>query len=302
MSAGFSKTSLPGEFKQLARVGTSMIRSGAPARKLLLSQLSEALSTGGVNARIPMIQQAVSRSNQAAANAMSQTAEQLASRNIGGPFAQRIMAGQNMAANQQAAAIPTQMAQQMINQTTPFLSATSALGMGALAQAGQADMTVDQVNAQMYKAFMQDLKDSMMGMGSAAMCLHPAALVATPGGSVPIAQLRHGDSVWSHDAAGRVLRAEVVDVISRVVGPSWPMLAIDGPDGTSFTVSDTHPLPDGTPLCERFTGTRVWSGHVGTTRTYDIRVDGPTGVYIVNGLALGSTLDPRHVQPVRNVA
>jgi hypothetical protein len=291
MSAG--KVDVPSEFGQLADVAKQMLAQTAKPRKLLLKQLTEALKTGGVKAQIPMIQQAVSRANQATAGAMTQTAAQLASRNIAGPFAQRILAGMRMAGNETAAQIPTQMAQQLINQTIPFVSATQSLGMGGLGQAGQASLSADAFNAQQFKALMEDIKDSIQSsamMGAA--CLHPETAIATPDGPVRIAELAMGDAVLSQDANGRPCIATVQELVRRFVGVDWPMLRFDAPDGL-LVVSAAHPLPDGTPISSHG-GTPTTSGEAGTLITMDIRVDGPTGVYCASGVWLGSTLDARH--------
>lgn len=133
--------------KMLQRQGGGMLRETKGPRQLMLRQLTEALRTGGVKARIPMIQQAVSRANQATASATAQTAEQLASRNVGGPFASRILAQQRMAGNQQAAAIPTEMAQQLIQQVTPVMMGTQQLGMGAFSTAAQSAQQLAEFNA-----------------------------------------------------------------------------------------------------------------------------------------------------------
>jgi len=291
---GAGKTSVPTEFKQLGQLAQGMIAQTNKPRKLLLQQMTEALRTGGVHAKIPMIQQAVSRANQATATSMAQTAEQLASRNIGGPFAGRILAGQRLAGEQVSAAIPTQMAQQMIQQTQPFLSATQSLGAGALAQTGQAVFASDAFNAQQFKAFMEDLKDSIMGgaqMG--ASCLHPDSLVETPDGAVRVVDIVPGMMVWSQGAAGARVPARVSITASRYVGDDHPFMEIEALGGRVL-VSPNHPMPDGTPLERVLRGKYVFSRQVFADSTHDILVDSPTGIYFVRGLALGSTLDTRH--------
>lgn len=153
------KASLAGGSYQQGKLqgqGKRMLKEAAPARGLMLQQLTEALKTGGVGARIPMIQQAVSRANQATASATAQTAEQLGAHNIGGPFASRIMAGQRLAGQQQAAAIPTEMAQQLIQQMTPVMMGTQQLGMGAFSTAAQSAQQLAEFNAsQRQQAILQ---------------------------------------------------------------------------------------------------------------------------------------------------
>jgi hypothetical protein len=146
--------------------GISMLRQTRPIRKEVLGQLTEALRTGGVKANIPMIQQAVARANQATAGAMTQTAEQLASRNIGGPFAQRILAGMRMAGNEQAAQIPTQMAQSLINAFLPFAGQVQSLGMGAFSTAAQSAQQLGEFNAAQTQ--QQVLQGGLFGGGRIA--------------------------------------------------------------------------------------------------------------------------------------
>lgn len=288
---GAGKIDVPPEFGQLADLARTMIAQTNRPRKLLLQQLTEALRTGGVKARIPMIQQAVSASNQATANALRQSAEDLASRNIGGPFASRILAAQRQAGAQTAGMIPTQMAQQLIAQTVPFLQATQGLGAGALGQAGAATFNVDAFNAQQFKAAMEDIKDSIQGAAMAgAGCFHPNTMVETPDGARRIDELRLGDPVWTRAANGDRVRATVVEHVRRHVGPAWRFLQIHAPGGT-ILVSPTHLLADGEPVGARVAGPYVLSGDVGTEYTVDIRVSGSTGIYFVCGVAFRSTLD-----------
>jgi len=150
----------------LAQYGQAFLRQTRPVRKEVLGQLLEALRTGGVKANIPMIQQAVSRANQATAAALQQTAEQLGQRNIGGPFAQSILARQRLLGNQQAAAIPTQMAQQVIGQFLPFASQVQSLGMGGFSTAAQSAQQLAEFNAATMQ--QQILQGGLFGGGRIA--------------------------------------------------------------------------------------------------------------------------------------
>lgn len=163
-----SKTSLPPEFQKLEGVGKNLIHEAAPFRQALLSQGAEALTTGGVKAKIPLIQQMVSSSNQALSQGLTQTSEQLAKRNIGGPFAASMLAGQRQAGLQQIAGIPSSVAERVIAQTAPFAMGATQAGMGAIAQAGQASFASDAFNAQQFKAAMEDIKSSLSSIGGGA--------------------------------------------------------------------------------------------------------------------------------------
>ena len=137
----------PGSEAGLLARGGQMVRATRPVRDTAIKQLLEAMRTGGVKAKIPLIQQAVSRANQATAGAMTQTAEQLGSRNIGGAFASRIMAATRLAGNQQAAAVPTQVAESLIGQYMPFVGQIQSLGMGAFSTAAQSAQQLAEFNA-----------------------------------------------------------------------------------------------------------------------------------------------------------
>lgn len=89
----------------------------------LLGQITEALRTGGIGAQIPIIQQSVSASNQAASDALRQTRDSLAQSGLSRtPYGQSILAGTRMQGAQQTAAIPTQIAQSFIEQAPQFSS------------------------------------------------------------------------------------------------------------------------------------------------------------------------------------
>lgn len=160
-----SKTSLPPEFQKLEGIGKNLVHEAAPFRQQLLAQGAEALTTGGVGAKIPLIQQMVSASGQALSQGLSQTAEGLTKRNIGGPFAASMLAGQRQAGLQQIAGIPTSVAERVIAQTTPFAMGATQAGMGGIAQAGQASFASDAFNALQFKAAMQDIKSSLQSVG-----------------------------------------------------------------------------------------------------------------------------------------
>lgn len=152
---------MPNSIGQLRGAGLGMLRKTKRPRNEILKQLTEALTTGGVKAKIPLIQQAVSQSQQATAAGLAQTSEQLAARNIGGPFASRILAGQRMAGEQETARLPTQIAESFIGQMTPFLAGTQSLGAGAVGQAASLESQIDMFNAQQKMAMIGGIAKSL---------------------------------------------------------------------------------------------------------------------------------------------
>lgn len=286
MSGG--KTSMPQEFKQLADIGRGMLRNARPFINEQLRQGLEAQRTGGVRAKIPLIQQAVSQSRQAMGRALTGTAEDLAARNIGGPFAARALAQTRLSGEQATAAIPTNIAEQVIARTSPIAMSSVQAGLGGISQAGQASFAADAFSAQQFAKLMGDIRESIMGSASMASgCLHPDTNIETPTGAYPVSTLRPGDTVWTMDKNGDRVPATVIEQAERVVGWDWQLMEVEAPGGRFF-VSPSHPDATGFALGNSLRG-RILTGL--TDRTYDIAVDGPTGLYFVNGMALASTLD-----------
>jgi hypothetical protein len=132
------------------------------------------------------------------------------------------------------------------------------------------------------------------------ICLADSVLIDTPDGPVPVTQIETGMLVWTMDASGRRVAAEVTRADS-VEAPSWHKvvrLALD--DGRTLTASPGHPLADGRLLGDITRGDTV-DGATAlsadliayTGRTYDLLPAGDTGVYWANGVPAGSTLISR---------
>ena len=101
--------------KEQLRQSKAVFGVQQPIRKTLGAQTMEALKTGGVGARIPIIQRAVDAAQQANARALSATEAGLTAGNLAGtPFGQSILAQQRQAGRQAAAQIPTSFAQALI--------------------------------------------------------------------------------------------------------------------------------------------------------------------------------------------
>jgi hypothetical protein len=270
----------------LQSISNKLISQTDKPRQLILKQLTEALRTGGVKAKIPLIQQAVSAANRELGGSLARTSEQLAARNIGGPFAQRILAQNRIAGQQAIAAIPTQTAEQLISQFTPFLASTQALGVSALSQIAQLKQAADMFN-QGSIPFSRTGQTGIIG----AICLHPDTCIDTPDGPVPVDELVPGDVVFTRGDGLEKRNAFVIRTTRQLV-PGHKVLRIEAPNGP-ILVSANHPLPDGTPIGEVYHGEEIPSDEL---YTCDIAVSGPSGVYYANGLALGSTIDERFVR------
>jgi len=290
---GAGKIETPGMQRIFEGISRNMVAQTGPVRKEFLKQGLEALRTGGVKAKIPLIQQAVSQTRGATSQALSQTAEQLAARNIGGPFAGRTLAGIRMGGEQQAAAIPTQVAEQMISGVIPFSQQQASLGLGGITLGAQMRQAADVFNAQQFVRsvpFMQTGQQGIIG----GICLHPDTPIETPEGPRLVRDIVVGDTITSVDAEGQKIPAMVVGTSAIEVPRTHHMVALNG----TILVSPQHPMPDGSPA---YSDPRaVWVGRGHTRETRDLLVDSPTGYYIAGGVVLGSTLDERHRRSLRD--
>ena len=144
-TVGITKKSLIEQLRQ----NKAIFAVQQPVRKELGAQTLEALKTGGVGAKIPLIQRAVEGAQRSNAQALQRTETGLArdSTISGTPFAQSILAQQRQAGAFQASQIPTSIAGQLINTASggqggggfniptpnsPTASSGGAQGLGAL--------------------------------------------------------------------------------------------------------------------------------------------------------------------------
>jgi hypothetical protein len=215
------------------------------------------------------------------------TREELTRRRVTGPFAGRALAGVRQAGAARTAAIPTDVAQSVINQSVPLAQQTTQLGAGMLGQAGQGMFAADVFNAQQFSQavpFMQTGSRGLIG----GICLHPETPIDAPAGAIEVRDIRPGDEVFSEDAEGIRVVAKVTHTVARLVSEDHVMLEVSLEDGHQFQVSPSHPLPDGLPIVSKIRDTLVQA----TNRyTYDILVNSASGLYFVHGFALGSTLN-----------
>ena len=161
MGAGFIDT--PEAFRSLQKIGGGYNRATKGPRNLILRQLAEALSTGGIGARIPIIQRAVESSKMAGAEALKGTESTLAKYGVGGPFAAKQMANVGTQTRLATSRVPTDMTQQFIQSTVPYLAQTQNTGMQALSTGAQGELSTASFNALQFKALMQDIKNSIAG-------------------------------------------------------------------------------------------------------------------------------------------
>ena len=132
------------------------------------------------------------------------------------------------------------------------------------------------------------------------ICLARGTHIATPGGGVAVERLVIGDAVWTLDAAGSLIAGRVIAIGSIAAPAGHEVVDLVLLDGRSVTASPRHQLADGRRIGDLRPGDPVGGSVVRSVqrvpytggRTFDIAVSGPTGLYLVDGVALRSTLVP----------
>lgn len=180
MGGAPTKAQSPEGVDKLLRAAESILQQSAPARKELLGQTLEALKTGGVGARIPIIQRAVEASKQATGNALRETSGQLAGRGITGPYASSILSATREAGGQAASQIPTNIAGQMIGAAPGIVGGFTGQALGGLSTAGSLDLQRQEFNVEEFSKFMEDLKQSLQSLGSMGMGGGPGGSQTNP--------------------------------------------------------------------------------------------------------------------------
>ncbi len=130
------------------------------------------------------------------------------------------------------------------------------------------------------------------------ICLARNDMIATPGGDVPIQDMRIGMPIWTTDRRGRRIPGIVIRTGRIRALPGDEMVRLVLRDGRTILVSPGHPTPaDGAVgdlrVGQAFEGTVVASVERIRYRgaeTFDVLPSGPTGTYFANGVLLGSTL------------
>jgi hypothetical protein len=130
------------------------------------------------------------------------------------------------------------------------------------------------------------------------ICLAKGTLIDTPGGPVPVEQLRKGMAVWTVDSSGKRVAVRVVETTVTPVPSSFEVVTVILNDGRTVTASPGHPTEDGRALGSYQVGDTFDGGlvvaveHVpyDNNATYDLLPSGTTHLYWANGVLLRSTL------------
>ncbi len=132
------------------------------------------------------------------------------------------------------------------------------------------------------------------------ICLARGVRIDTPSGREAVEALQIGDPIWTLDTSGHRIDGIVLAVGSARAPLNHRVVHLVLADGRSVTASPGHPLGDGRPIGAIRLGDLVAGSVVVSAdlvpydggRTFDIVVSGPTGTYLVDGIPLGSTLQP----------
>jgi hypothetical protein len=171
----------------LATLSQQMFAESDPARRLMLRQLREALATGGIGARIPIIQQAVRNVQATTQQQLQQARNLLARQGLGAsPFAATLLSGIQAAGAQQAATIPTDIARELIGVGPSLL--TSASGIPGLSSAAAIQAQAQAQGTANQQAALGTIGQIGTGLGQLGGALTYQALqrpAAPPTTSVP---------------------------------------------------------------------------------------------------------------------
>jgi hypothetical protein len=138
------------------------------------------------------------------------------------------------------------------------------------------------------------------GQPNCPICLARGTLIDTPTGPIAVEALRLGDPIWTLDASGRRVAGTVIALGSTTAPADHHVIRLTLADGRSVTASPGHPLADGRTLGELAIGDEVDGSPVveltllpySGGETFDLVASGATGIYLSDGIPLGSTLAP----------
>jgi hypothetical protein len=134
----------------------------------------------------------------------------------------------------------------------------------------------------------------------AAPCLSFDTLISTPGGNVPITDLRPDMSVFTMDWDGNKV-IKTIELVSKITAPDSHLVChVILNDGREMFVSGGHPTADGREISnlnpsDILDGAKLVSIEKVPYKadyTYDLLPAGETGLYWAYGVLLGSTLSP----------
>jgi len=163
---------------------------------------------------------------------------------------------------------------------------------GTPQQASRVDGTIDQ------RGNVTVASRTPSGQPPCPICLARGTRIATPSGDIAVEDLKVGDIVWTHDAAGARVALPLVEIGSTPVPATHRVVQLRLSDGRAVDVSPGHPTADGRKVGDliggdRYDGAIVVSAGLSPYTggaTFDVLPAGASGMYWANGVLLGSTL------------
>lgn len=148
----------------LGAIANAFFTETTPLRQQLIGQYSEALQTGGSEARMPVIQKAQEQSRQATSNTLAGLDAQLAqSRLAGTPFGEQIRANALQQGQQATAAVPTNIVAQMFQQIPGFVTGANQTVVSGLGSAAGAEAQSAGANAGFLSAILSPFNFNWSG-------------------------------------------------------------------------------------------------------------------------------------------
>jgi len=156
---GGGKGGESGANEDLGKIAKQFFAETTPLRQETISQFLEALTTGGVGARIPIISKAQEQSRQATSNTLRGTDQQLAQSGLAGtPFGENIRAQTLQQGQQATAMVPIDIINQMLTQIPGFVTGSNQVVVSGLGQAADAQAQQAQQPAGLLGAIMSPFR------------------------------------------------------------------------------------------------------------------------------------------------
>ena len=130
------------------------------------------------------------------------------------------------------------------------------------------------------------------------ICLAWGTRIDTPAGPLAVQDIRAGMTVWTQNAAGVRVAAEVLETSHTPVAADYRVVHARLADGRELYASPGHPTADGRAIGTLLPGDLLDGARVVSVNreryfaaeTYDLLPAGGTGFYWANGMLVGSTL------------
>ena len=129
-------------------------------------------------------------------------------------------------------------------------------------------------------------------------CLPSDTRITRVDGDAPISQLEVGDSVFTKNSIGQMVLRPIIQKSKVPTSETHKLLHMELADGRRLSATPGHPDELGNPLELLKVGDQLDGGMIVTIQllryedsfTWDILPGGETGVYLANGVWVGSTL------------